>query len=125
LAWIAFLSYNDPDTGLQKELEVPATLTVCPKCKGEGVSDPAAFDGGFTQSEFFECFEEPEDRMDYFNGVYQVTCTDCDGENVVPCIDERVFLQQDPNGKCLDPRGSILLSLWEKHIHYTTTYERV
>lgn len=66
---------------------LPTHKVVCPRCHGTGSHDPEAWSDGFTASEFNEMFETPEEQADYFNGRYDVSCTECGGNNVVDDVD--------------------------------------
>jgi hypothetical protein len=52
---------------------------VCPQCKGTGLS--SAYLGAYTQSEWAEAGEDFQDE--YLSGMYDRTCPECDGHNVV------------------------------------------
>lgn len=85
--------YNeDGDAVIYK---LPSKKEVCPRCCGTGSHDPDAFSNGFTASEFNEVFEDEESRADYFRGVYDVTCEECNGNNVVDAPDEDQFSDAD------------------------------
>ena len=56
---------------------------VCDRCNGEGSHD--CWDGGMTNEEMWELgYDFIED---YCHGTYSVTCTECNGNNVVSVID--------------------------------------
>ena len=63
------------------EYKLPKKWVVCPTCKGEGTCGNPAFDG-MTADEI-----HPDDRdefyKNYFSGVYDVTCPQCDGRTTV------------------------------------------
>lgn len=61
-------------------------FAVCPECRGNGSRVNPAIDGnGITADEFAEMtYDDPEFPEDYFSGVYDVRCQNCNGERVVP-----------------------------------------
>jgi hypothetical protein len=68
------------------EFRVPADLQVCPLCSGTGsVVDPAIDCGGISSQEFIE---DPMFELEYRQGVYDIACPQCRGNNVVPGIVE-------------------------------------
>lgn len=73
------------EEGYIHELSLPAKYEVCPRCDGRGVHDNPAFSNGFTSDEMAE--EGPEFVEDYMAGVYDVRCSECKGERVVPVPD--------------------------------------
>lgn len=62
-----------------------AVYDVCPRCQGHGKHDHPAFSNGFTSEEMDA---DPDFRDEYLSGRYDVTCSMCDGKNVVPVIAE-------------------------------------
>ena len=65
------------------ETRLPTHKAVCPRCNGNGSHD--AWEGGMTSE---EVYEQGEDFLDdYLNGMYSVTCSKCEGRNVVPEVD--------------------------------------
>lgn len=77
------------------EVVVPAHNVVCPCCDGSGTIENPAFAGGFTMSEFQECFEDEEARAAYFSGRYDVGCTECNGRRVVLVPDTEAELNAE------------------------------
>jgi hypothetical protein len=70
-----FLSDDD------QEHEIPSKFAVCPRCRGKGSHVNPAVDGnGLTQEDFDE---DPDFRENYFAGVYDVACHECNGKRVV------------------------------------------
>lgn len=67
------------------EIQLPATIIVCPRCRGTGVHDPAGFSQGFSSDDFAE---DPDFAEAYFRGRYDVQCEKCHGRNVVTIPDE-------------------------------------
>lgn len=67
------------------KVQLPAKRIVCERCNGTGVHDPEAFSNGFT-SEDFE--QDPDFKVSYFRGDYDVTCTQCNGDRVVDVVDD-------------------------------------
>lgn len=64
---------------------------ICPNCDGEGRHSRHM--GSFTMSEFYECFEEQEDRDAYFAGAYDQPCYTCRGTGKVREDDEEAFIR--------------------------------
>lgn len=76
--------------GNDLELTMRAHREVCPRCEGEGQHDHPAFDNGITGEEWSSW--DSEEREDYMQGAYDVTCEQCEGLRVVLVPDE-----DDPN----------------------------
>jgi RecB family endonuclease NucS len=75
------------ETDEGEEIELPAKYEVCSRCEGEGAHTNPNIDGnGITASEWEEDWDE-ESRENYMNGVYDVTCVECDGRRVVAVLD--------------------------------------
>jgi hypothetical protein len=68
---------------------MPARYEVCGRCGGTGVVD--CFPGGVPE-EFFH--EDPDFADDYYGGMYDKSCTECDGLRVVPDPDPRTELDK-------------------------------
>lgn len=64
-------------------------FVVCPSCEGEGTLDNL---GAFTSSDLDEWYGDSSERdefiADYRAGFYRVPCDWCDGNRVVPAVDE-------------------------------------
>lgn len=58
---------------------MPAVFEVCGRCRGTGSID--CFPNGVPEDYFHE---DPDFHEDYFNGVYDKSCTECNGMRVVP-----------------------------------------
>lgn len=72
-------------------IELPAKRIVCTECGGTGFVLAGGLRGeSFTESEFYETFEDPEDRAEYFRpgGKYDTQCDLCHGKNVIVVVDE-------------------------------------
>lgn len=81
--------YNDENE--EVEFVFPAKHEVCPKCEGHGTHlTPSIGEHAYSAEEFYESFPEEEDRQEYFQrgGIYDVTCHQCKGKNVITVIDE-------------------------------------
>lgn len=66
--------------------DLPIKFHVCHTCKGKGTHVNPSIDGhGLTHEDFDN---DPDFRDDYFGGRYDVTCSDCEGQRVMPEIDE-------------------------------------
>jgi len=73
------------------EKEVPFEFEVCPTCRGRGSHvEPGIDCNGLTAEDFAE---DPDFREDYFSGRYDVPCYRCNGEKVVPVIDDSEVLE--------------------------------
>lgn len=84
--------YKELEDGSQDEiiLELPSKMEVCSNCDGNGYQLRDGLRGhAFAADEFRECFDEPEDRAEYFKpgGTYDEVCEECSGNNVTPYID--------------------------------------
>jgi hypothetical protein len=68
------------------EVTLPAVFEVCPLCQGHGtIVNPSI--GAITATEWDRDWH-PDERDDYFKGMYDVTCPSCNGQNVVIVPDE-------------------------------------
>jgi hypothetical protein len=78
--------YEDEDGCLVKINEtVPVKMEVCPSCGGFGkYVNPNIDRNGLTQEDFDD---DPDFRENYFDGLYDITCTQCKGEKLIPTID--------------------------------------
>lgn len=71
----------ETDDGAEIEAAIPAKYEVCPLCQGRGKHvNPNIDSHGITPEEFAE---DPDFKEDYFKGVYDVVCEECDGLRVV------------------------------------------
>lgn len=70
---------------LDDTVTLPAKFAVCNTCEGEGKHVNPDIDRNGLTAEDFE--EDPDFRDDYFSGVYDVICSECKGEKVVPVVD--------------------------------------
>lgn len=69
----------------------PTKMEVCDNCQGYGTHLTESIrEHAYTMEEFEEAFYEEESREAYFKrgGMYDVTCETCNGNKVVPVIDE-------------------------------------
>jgi len=77
---------SDENAQVEFEAELPAKYEVCDRCRGKGTHVNPNIDGnGLTAEDFAE---DPDFKEDYFSGVYDVTCQECEGLRVVPVLDE-------------------------------------
>jgi RecJ-like exonuclease len=79
----------DEDTDIEEEFDLPSKMEVCSHCEGHGTHlTPSIGEHAYTSEEFCEEFDE-EQREEYFKrgGIYDVTCYNCKGKNVVSVID--------------------------------------
>lgn len=80
----------------EEEFEpLPKKRIVCPTCDGKGKHVNPSIDAhGITSDEMHELgFEFQED---YMSGVYDVSCYECKGNNVVEAVDEEEAKHRDP-----------------------------
>ncbi len=82
-----FLEYETGEHGVPKMRKA-----VCSSCDGHGKYVNPAIDGNGISAEEF--YEDPEFAGAYMSGVYDVTCEECQGTNVVdefvdPEVEER------------------------------------
>jgi len=76
------------DDGEVETHTLPTVYAVCGRCRGEGKHVNPAVDGhGITAREFEEEWST-EEREEYFDGRYDVTCSKCGGQRVVRVLDE-------------------------------------
>jgi len=82
----AFLDYQESETGKR-----PATKwAICSSCRGDGTS--TRYLGDVTQM----IAEDPDFGEDYWRGVYDRACDDCDGTGKVRVLaDESVAAEWD------------------------------
>lgn len=68
----------------------PAKNIVCPRCDGEGTHTNPSIDGnGLTASDINELMFDDDSFLDnYFGGVYDVSCEQCNGSRIVLALDE-------------------------------------
>ena len=73
------------DFGIERTLELPGKYEICPRCAGEGkIVNPNVDGHGISPEEFAE---DPDFKEAYFSGVYDIACTECNGQRVVPELD--------------------------------------
>lgn len=79
------------DDGEEIETEFRIKFEVCDRCQGTGSHCNPAIDGNGLTREDFDA--DPDFEEGYFDGRYDVSCEDCNGERVVPEIatDESKF----------------------------------
>jgi hypothetical protein len=70
------------------EIKLPLHWVVCDRCRGEGKHTNPSIDGnGITDREWAEmCYEDESFAQNYFSGVYDVTCEECDGRRVTKAV---------------------------------------
>ncbi len=99
-----------PDDDGERVVTLPVKMEVCSRCEGHGYHlTPSIGEHAYSQEEFYEAFDDEEDRAEYFRrgGIYDVRCYDCKGANVVPVVDESACAR--------DPRLARDLALARKH----------
>lgn len=79
------IGFND-ETGEDIDAEVPFKYEVCPTCNGKGSHVNPSIDAGGLSYDDFE--NDPDLHSNYFGGVYDVSCYECKGQRVVPCINK-------------------------------------
>lgn len=71
---------------LERPFRLPITKEVCPVCEGEGKIVNRSIDGhGLSYDDFYD---DPDFADAYMSGVYNVTCDECDGNNVIDVVNE-------------------------------------
>jgi len=79
--------YNQ-ETGEEEEIDVPITFSVCPTCSGRGSHVNPSIDAhGITSDEWDRDWSH-EDQENYINGMYDVSCYECQGKRVIATLDE-------------------------------------
>lgn len=77
------------EDGLPVETKVPHIWEICYGCRGNGSNsshlEPDG--GGFTQSEFAEAFEGPEEQGEYWAGSYDRPCEICSSSGKIQIPD--------------------------------------
>lgn len=77
-------------------IEFPFKYEVCPTCGGKGKHvNPNIDSHGLTRDDFEQ---DPDFAEDYFSGLYDVDCYECNGTRVVPVIEEE-FLNEEQKVK--------------------------
>jgi len=85
------------DDGSEAEYQLPAKNEICGRCEGYGSHlTPSIGEHAYSQEEFYDSFDD-EGREEYFRrgGIYDVTCFDCKGKNVVQVIDSELCEKND------------------------------
>lgn len=78
--------HYENDDGEEIEVNLPAVYEVCTKCCGTGsIVNPAIDGNGLTREDFDQ---DPGFEEDYFSGVYDIQCPECDGERLIAEVDE-------------------------------------
>ena len=99
------------DDGDEVTHRLPSVLTVCPCCRGTGSIVNPSIDGHGIGAEEWENEWSEEEREGYFRGVYDISCPECHGNNVVPVVDEA---RADP----------VLLKAYHEHLRDEAVYRR-
>jgi RecJ-like exonuclease len=75
--------YNEDD----EKVFLPYRMEVCFRCSGNGTHVNPSIDGnGISAND--EIWQDDDFREGYFGGRYDVVCEECNGNNVVPVVDE-------------------------------------
>lgn len=94
----------------EREISLPTKREVCSRCEGHGSHlRPSIGEHAYSARAFDRAFPEVEDKEEYFKrgGIYDVTCHDCKGQNVVSVVDEDACNR--------DPELKKLLKLYKDH----------
>lgn len=83
-----FIDYEFVDGDEAESMPLPAKYVVCDRCEGTGTHD--CWEGGMTGDEMAE--QRPEFFEDYRAGVYDRTCTECNGNRVLLVVDRDKLL---------------------------------
>lgn len=86
-ARVLTVSYGD------MRVTLPARLEVCERCEGNGTHTNPSIDGNGLPDDWVS---DPDFMDDYRAGVYDVTCSECDGLRVAPVVDEERALRECP-----------------------------
>lgn len=87
--------FTEPFTG---KMRIPAKYEVCETCCGRGKHvNPSIDSNGLTQEDFAE---DPDFGDAYWRGDYDVPCSQCGGERVVPAPDRDRITESEK--KCLN-----------------------
>lgn len=90
----------------ESEHEFPTRFEVCDGCEGHGTHLCEGMRGhAYSAEEFDDSFDD-EEREEYFRrgGRYDVTCSTCRGDRVMPVVDE----------KLLTPKQKALYKMWKR-----------
>ncbi|RLI66792.1 MAG: hypothetical protein DRO67_00015 [Candidatus Asgardarchaeum californiense] len=74
------------------EHEIPAMYAVCDRCNGEGRHTNPNIDADGLTEDFIN---DPEFMENYRNGVYDVTCSKCNGKRVMLVPNENIADPED------------------------------
>lgn len=74
------------EDGEEEQVVFPAHYEVCYRCRGAGKHVNPSIDGHGISREEFDM--DPEFEENYFAGVYDVVCDECNGLRVVAVIDK-------------------------------------
>ena len=81
---LATIDELEIDGELKEDIKVVCYFEVCGTCNGKGTHvNPAVDSNGITGDEWNRDWSY-EGQQDYLNGLYDVTCYECDGKRVVP-----------------------------------------
>ncbi len=90
------LTWYDSETEEEVTHTFPAVNEVCHKCEGYGSHlNPSIGEHAYSMEEFNESFDD-EGKEEYFKrgGIYDVTCSVCKGNKVVPSVDEEHLTEE-------------------------------
>ena len=100
------------DDGEEVAFSLPAKFVRCDLCEGRGKHvDPRIDCDGIS-----DWGDDPDFRMGYFSGAYDVQCNECCGRRVVPVVNEKAIKSQEDRA---------LYELWLEDRRFEAEYERV
>src|ERR1700744_5970426 len=111
------ITYID-ENGDEVSTSLPSKKIVCTRCDGHGTHlNPSIGSHAYSAEEFDEAFEPgSEEREHYFRrgGMYDVSCEECKGKNVVDVVDE---------DSCKSAEDKAHLAAYNKHQTYIAACE--
>lgn len=90
--WIGGDKGDEDEPNNWEEDRVPARYEVCPNCQGEGKTVNPSIDAGGIPGYVFQ--NDPEFAENYFGGVYDVKCAECNGDRVVLVLNTEVATEE-------------------------------
>jgi hypothetical protein len=86
---------TENDQGEEVVIEFPGKYRVCPTCGGKGTAMTKTLrESAFTREDFEN---DPDFAEMYFNGGYDATCDECDGERVILVLDLEAARREKPS----------------------------
>ena len=85
---IAIIDELEINGDIKEEISVSCKFEVCPTCEGKGTHvNPSIDSNGITGEEWDRDWSY-EDRENYINGFYDVSCYECYGKRIIPVPDD-------------------------------------